>query len=181
MDSSSGDDAGPSLFAVVCYVPEELGEFLNHLRCRLVPSCSLLSHITLLPPRALGVPAGDLVRAVGESLTGVRPFQLALGAVEKFPVTDVVYLSVARGRGELETIHASLDSGPLASPEPFPFHPHITLAQEIAAGEVESTLDEAQRLWAGWKGSRDFPVDRATLVQNCNGSGWVTVAEFELK
>ncbi|MCC7156812.1 MAG: 2'-5' RNA ligase family protein [Bryobacterales bacterium] len=181
METSSGDDAGPSLFAVVCYVPEELGEFLNRLRCHLVPSCSLLSHITLLPPRTLTAPVAELVSSVGHGLKGVKPFSLELGPVEKFPVTDVVYLSVARGRPQLETIHRTLDAGPLASEEPFPFHPHITLAQEIAGGQVESTFATAAQHWNEWKGSRSFAVDRATLVQNCNGSGWATVAEYDLR
>ena len=181
MESSSGEDSGPSLFAVVCYVPEKLGDFLNTLRCELVPACSLLSHITLLPPRTLSAPVPDLVESVGKGLGGVAPFDLELGAVEKFPVTDVVYISVAQGRSHLETIHKTLDSGPLESPEPYPFHPHITLAQEIADGKVESTFAEAQSRWNEWRGTRSFAVDRATLVQNRNGSGWVTIAEYDLR
>lgn len=181
MEPSAGEDSGPSLYAVVAYVPAELGEFLNGLRGDLVPRCSLLSHITLLPPRTLSAPIPELVESVGRGLHGVRPFHLGLGPVEKFPVTDVVYISIAAGRSHLETIHEVLDSGPLASPEPFPFHPHVTLAQEIAPGNVQTTLAEAEAQWRNWRGSRSFPVDRATLVQNRNGSGWMTVAEYDLR
>jgi 2'-5' RNA ligase len=176
----SGAEPGPPQYALVSYIPEALGRFLNGMRCELVPSCRLLSHVTVLPPRVLNDPVSVLVEALDVALREIPPFEVGLGPVMRFPVTDVVYIAVAEGRDELERVHGRLNQGALAATEPFHFHPHVTLAQEVEPDRIEDTFRSATTQWTEWPGERSFPVERLTFVRNGGGEGWVTVAEFDL-
>ena len=59
------------------------------------------------------------------------PFDVELTEIGIFPVTNVVYVEVGEGAAELERMHRAMNTGPLGFKEPFPYHPHVTLAQEI--------------------------------------------------
>ena len=64
--------------------------------------------------------------------------------------------------------------------EPFEYHPHITLAQEIPPGQVEAVNLMAQRRWEEFTGPRTFRAERATFVRNTVGNRWIDLAEFSL-
>jgi 2'-5' RNA ligase len=172
---------GGVLFSLVRYVPGPLGLFLNELRCRLVSSCRLQSHLTILPPRVLSTPMAELIEELQRKTAGVETFQAGLGGIEIFPTTDVVYLSITTGAERLRELHAELAQGILAYPEPFPFHPHITLAQEIAPGGAAAALEEARRAWSEWQGPQSFMVDRLWLVRNVNQNGWEDLTAYALR
>jgi len=55
-------------------------------------------------------------------------------------VTDVIYLEVGAGARELCDIHTAMNSNSLAFHEPFAYHPHVTLAQDISHQDVPDTL-----------------------------------------
>ena len=44
---------GPHPFALVSYIPDPLGAFLDDLRLKLAPKCKPHAHITILPPRPI--------------------------------------------------------------------------------------------------------------------------------
>src|SRR5580700_10377812 len=118
-----------NVFALVIYIPGALGKFLDDLRRKLVPGCNPHAHISLLPPRPLAVDwpvASDQVRTVVQRWA---PFEIELAGIEIFPVTDVIYIGVGRGAAELRGIHQAMNTGSLEFQDPFPYHPHITLAQ----------------------------------------------------
>ena len=169
-----------NIFALVIYIPGVLGQFLDDLRRELVPGCNPHAHVSLLPPRPLAVDwpvASDQVRDI---LSGWRPFEVELTAIEIFPVTNVIYLEVGRGAAELRQVHKAMNSGALAFQEPFAYHPHITLAQEIPLDKVAETNDLAHRLWREYAGPRSFPAGEAAFVQNSLGNCWIDLAEFAL-
>src|SRR5947209_15990651 len=120
-----------NVFALVIYIPDPLGRFLDDLRKELVPGCNPHAHVSVLPPRPIAVDwqvAAEQVRLCAAE----RPqFEIALGSVRMFPVTNVIYIELARGEAEMHEMHAAMNSGALAFAEPFVYHPHITLAQEI--------------------------------------------------
>jgi 2'-5' RNA ligase len=184
MTDSAGAD--PSLspdlpqYALVAYIPGDLGRFLNELRPRLVPDCHLQAHVTLLPPRLLSAPPHQLAAALQACLSTVEPFEVHLNGVEMFPVTDVIYLGLKSGWERLIALHSDLGRGDLAYDEPFKYHPHITLAQEIPAGQLEVTFQRALQAWETWKGPRSFPVERLTFVRNGGPNCWQTVSEHDL-
>jgi hypothetical protein len=167
-------------FALVIYIPDPLGKFLDDLRRKLVPGCKPHAHVSLLPPRPLAVDwtvASGQLRAV---LSAWTPFEIELTAVDVFPVTDVVYIEVGRGARELHRMHVALNAGSLQFQDPFPYHPHITLGQQLPAEEVAATSQLARSLWAEYRGPRRFAADRAAFVQNSAGDCWIDLAEYAM-
>ena len=77
-------------------------------------------------------------------------------------------------------IHEAMNSQALEFHEPFQYHPHITLAQEIPPGQVAGVNRLAQELWDGYTGPRSFRADRAAFVQSTLGNCWIDLAEFSL-
>jgi 2'-5' RNA ligase superfamily len=169
-----------NVFALVVYIPDPLGKFLDDLRRILVPGCSPHAHVSLLPPRPLAVDwpvASEKVRTV---LQGCPPFEVELTKIEVFPVTDVIYISIGHGASELRRIHTEMNSGPLEFQEPFSYHPHITLAQELPREKVAATTELAERLWREYTGPRCFSASYAAFVQNSLGNYWIDLAEYSL-
>ena len=146
-------------------------------------------HITILPPTAVDV--GSLEQ-VSQHLRRVArrtsPFRIRLDEVGTFrPVSPVVYLDLSRGAPECERLQGRVrdEAGPLARPLSFPFHPHVTLAHEVA----EDGLDTAARKGADL--TMDFTVTELHLYRHrsrpasrgsgrCPASegGWDVVAAF---
>src|ERR1700761_5344236 len=104
----------PNVFALVIYVPDPLGRFLDDLRRELVPHYNPHAHVSVLPPRPLAVDwrvASDQVRSLLETWT---PFDIELAHIAIFPVTDVIYIEVGEGTAELERMHAAMNTRALA-------------------------------------------------------------------
>ncbi len=167
-------------FALVAYTPDPLGSFLDRLREELVPECRIQSHVTVLPPRPLHATPDAAWEQLQAQLIEVPAFEVSLGEVDVFPITSVIYLSVESGRYRLEALHAALNTGYLAFDEPYPYHPHVTLAQNFDSTQVKDIVEVARRRWAEYKQERAFLVERLTFVQNTQKNQWVDLAECQL-
>lgn len=167
-----------NVFALVIYIPDPLGRFLDDLRRNLVPGCNPHAHVSLLPPRPLAVDWPIASDQVAKVLRDWAPFEVELTTVKVFAVTDVIYLEVGSGEGELRKVHQSMNTGPLGFQEPFVYHPHITLAQELPRDKVAETGEMARCLWEEYTGPRSFQADHATFVQNSLGNAWIDLAEY---
>lgn len=181
--SSNGHLVGRCCFgfyALVQYIPDALGAFLDELRAELVPGCKLRAHVTLLPPRQLQACQDDLIRDLSPKLDTLHPFEITLGDVQLFPGTNVIYIELAEGRRRVEQYHKTLSTGLMDYDEPFPFHPHITLAQELKPEMVAEKLEFARRRWAEYRGSRSFTVHHPVFVRNATPTRWDTLSEHEL-
>jgi hypothetical protein len=168
------------LFALVIYIPDPLGQFLDDLRRELVPGCSPHAHVSVLPPRGLAVPwdtASEQARGLTE---GWAPFDIELAHVEIFPATEVVYIEIGRGAAEMRSLHSAMNTGALDWDEPFVYHPHITLAQDVPHEGVAELTETARRRWAEYRGARVFRAERAVFVQNVGANCWVDLAEYSL-
>jgi 2'-5' RNA ligase len=169
-----------NVFALVIYIPDPLGRFLDDLRRALVPGCNPHAHVSVLPPRPLAVDwqvASEHVRVCAESWSR---FDIVLERIRIFPVTNVIYAELGEGAPEMFRIHQAMNSEALAFDEPFEYHPHITLAQEIPPGQVAAVNRRAQELWEGYTGPRTFRAERTAFVQNTLGNCWIDLAEFSL-
>jgi 2'-5' RNA ligase len=136
--------------------------------------------VSVLPPRPLAAEwqtAGEQVRALTE---GWAPFEIELRGIQIFPVTDVVYIETGAGASELLRMHAAMNSGALEFQEPFPYQPHITLAEEIPRQDAEAVRDLARRRWKEFRGGRAFRAERAVLVRNTPHNGWIDLAGYSL-
>src|SRR4029077_9975743 len=68
----------------------------------------------------------------------------------------------------------------LAFREPFPYHPHITLAQGLTPERVQSLYEVARKRWAAFPHSRRIRAERACFVQSTIECTWVDLAEIRL-
>jgi 2'-5' RNA ligase len=164
---------GINSFALISYLPEPLAGYLDSLRCELVPRCQARTHVTVLPPRPLvtGLPE-NAWRDLNAYLDDFRPFRVELTTIEVFEGTNVIYLSVGAGHAELERMHKALNRGPLEFAEPYVYHPHVTLAQQLLPEQVEGAATLARRRWKEFGGSHSFTVERLSFVQNTVENRW---------
>jgi len=169
-----------NVFALVIYIPDPLGSFLDDLRRQLVPDCNPHAHVSVLPPRPLAVDwqvAGEQVR---ECAANWAPFDIVLERLRIFPVTNVIYLELGQGAAEMCGIHTAMNSQALEFDEPFAYHPHITLAQELPIGKVAEVSEMAARCWREYAGKRSFCAEHAVFVQNTLSNCWIDLAEYSL-
>ena len=169
-----------NIFALLGFVPDALGEYLTNLRWQLVSDRPFKSHVTLLPPRVLSGSAEALSGLLGRRLASIEPFEVSLGQVEVFPATGVIYLGIEAGSDTVRRIHAMLASDEFAYPETYPFHPHLTLAQDYPPLDSDELVDRARALWNSWQGERRFLLDRLSFVRGVDLCTWQTVSEHVL-
>lgn len=177
MNGCNGVGKAINSFALISYLPEPLAGFLNSLRCELVPRCQAKTHVTVLPPRPLATGLPETAwNDLSDALDGFAPFRVELTSIEVFQGTNVIYLSVGAGYRELERMHTALNQGPLEFAEPYEYHPHVTLAQELMPEDVDRVLARARGRWREFPYSHSFLVDRLTFVQNTQENRWADLA-----
>ena len=113
------------------YLPEPLGAFLDDLRLEMVPGCNPHAHVSVLPPRPLPVAPEAAIEEARGIVAGFAPFEIQLGGIEKFDVTDVIYISVERAATNCGKCTASLNQGALAFGRAF----RIPSARDPRAGD----------------------------------------------
>jgi 2'-5' RNA ligase len=167
-------------FALVCYIQGRLAEFLDNLRAELKPGCVLRSHVTILPPRPIDLNIQESIRQIAREGQQNRPFSVELGPVAIFRKSNVVYLSLSRGIRELHALHENLNAGQLEYHGPFPYHPHITLAQDLAEEQAVVLAETARERWAKYDGPRDFRVEELSFVRSTAPGVWQDLAYVDL-
>lgn len=167
-------------YALVSYIQNPLGGFLDELRLQLAPNCQPHAHVTVLPPRPLKGLETEAKAELRRLAAEFHAFEVKLGDVELFQTTDVIYLEVERGAAELRRMHRILNVGAVQFQEPYDFHPHITIAQYIPKESVGETLKRARELWDRWSGRTSFTVEELSFVQNQENHGWVDLMHFPL-
>lgn len=173
---------GDTSCSVVAYLPGPLGEFVGRLRSRMNPQFAhWRSHVSVLPLRPLPEHLDEVLAEMQEKCLMVEPFEARLSEVQTFwPVNGVVYLSVSFGSGRLEELHALLNDGALRRVEPFPYVPHITLAQDLGESQTQAVLQDASREWAGYTGPRTIRVESLVLVRQREDLSWADIAPVPL-
>lgn len=169
-----------NVFALVIYIPGPLGDFLDDLRRELVPHYNPHAHVSVLPPRPLAVDWHTASEQAQKLISGSPPFEVELTSIQVFPVTDVIYIEVGGGALELRRMHAAMNLTDLRFDEPFAYHPHITLAQEIPHEQVGEMCQLAERRWREFSGPKVFRADRAAFVQNTLSGCWIDLANYSL-
>ncbi|MDQ6677886.1 MAG: 2'-5' RNA ligase family protein [Acidobacteriota bacterium] len=180
MSSVEAAPAQLKQFALVSYISGPLGDFLDRLRLELVPDCSPHAHVTLLPPRPICGCASEAADELRNLTRRFPNFDVELGAVEIFPVSKVVYIGLKRGEEELHRMYEALNQGAVHYREPYPYHPHITLVQNVIPDQVPHMFDVAQKRWAEYRGPRTFSVRTLDFVKNLYGSCWKDLANIDL-
>ena len=133
-------------------------------------------HVTLLPPTPVD---SDRLDAVEEHLAATamsrRPFVMHLLGTGTFrPVSPVVFIQVARGVADCEVLERAIRTGPLGRKLDFPYHPHVTVAQDVP----DEALDLAYDGLSGFVAR--FVVERFALFERHPGGKWLPRTEFDL-
>jgi 2'-5' RNA ligase len=160
-------------------VPDPFAAELQKWREDLGDPLALLipPHVTLLPPTE--VDAADQSR-IEEHLATVAtrqwPFEMQLRGTGSFrPVSPVVFIALAIGISGCERLENAVRSGPLDRPRRFPFHPHVTVAHEVADHVLDRAFDEL----AGYQAS--FDVNCFGLFERGPDGVWTTTREYPLR
>lgn len=167
-------------FALVTYIPDPLGCFLDSLRRELVPACIPRAHVTILPPRPLALEPELAWKQMQARICERPPFEIEATEIRVFDVSSVVYIAIGKGLKELLAIHDALNCGDLGFPEPFSYQPHITLAQELPPERVTEASELAGRRWAECPYRRSFSAEVLTFVQNTTRNEWLDLAQCTL-
>jgi 2'-5' RNA ligase len=136
--------------------------------------------VTILPPRPICSTPEAAWKTVRTLAPRFAPFDVELTEVEVFPVSDVIHIGIGRGREDLERLHAELNADGLKFAEPYPYHPHITLAQELKGDEVDELARVARTRWAESTVPKTFRVDEVFFVQNTRRKQWLDLGESAL-
>jgi len=175
MSLSSEGAARKNNYALVAYIPDPLGKFLDLLRGNLEPgTLNPRAHVTLLPPRPLpeGVARHAAFDFIRNSLAAQPAFELRIGDIEVFPGSNVVYASIESGFDVLRAIHNRLNAECVGCQEKFNYHPHVTLAQNLTEAQAHVLAESAAASWRSWKSDRSFLVDTLTFVQERADKRW---------
>ena len=151
-------------FALVSYVPQPLGRFLDQLRRSLPGNEFPQAHITLLPPRPLRVIPEIASQRAQDVLGQFSAFDVELNSVRSFPGTNVLYLDLTAGNENVRQLHHALNSGDLHHREQFEFHPHLTLGGPLPASSVGIMRDKAERGWKLFGANRRFAIDEVVAL-----------------
>ena len=90
-----------------------------------------------------------------------EPFNVTISGTGSFrPVSPVVFLNVEGGFGDCVSLHQQLQAGPLERELPFAYHPHVTVAHDVAP----ESLDEAESALKDYRAT--FPVASMGLYEH---------------
>ncbi len=171
--------APATTIGVAVDIPEPWGSQLTDRRLAAgdLVAAYIRAHVTLLTPTDL--PAADLpglADRLASVAAGYAPFPLHLRGTGTFrPVTQVVFVAVAAGIGECEELHeAVLDALPIEPAARFPYHPHVTVGQNVDAEALDAVYADLADFEAG------FEVGGFTLFEHDAGGRWRPYREYSL-
>ncbi|MFB9377257.1 2'-5' RNA ligase family protein [Kineococcus gynurae] len=169
-DSGDTGEADDPLVGVIIEIPQPYAIELTAWRAEFGDPLarSVPPHITLLPPTRLARDGFDPLVAHLRTVAAARePFEVLLRGTATFrPVSPVVFVQLAHGISECEMLQAAVRSGPVSRDLDFPYHPHVTVAHDVAA----SALDRAETALRDWEGR--FTVGGFSLHEHGADGVW---------
>jgi 2'-5' RNA ligase len=160
-------------------VPEPHGSLLRDKRAEFGDPMAqtVPSHVTLLPPTE--VEDADLPRvdaALEEAAAALPHFTMRLRGTGTFrPVSPVVFVAVSQGISYTEML-AKRVRDKIHAPEPsFPFHPHVTVAQNLDDAALDRAYEELGDFRA------EFTVTEFALYLHEDAVGWVPRRTYALR
>jgi 2'-5' RNA ligase len=169
-------------YALVAYVRNLLGEFVDELRQELHPALAHLSaHVTVLPPRTLRGTEQEAIEWLGDLCSRESAFEATLGDPESFvPTTPTVFLRVEQAAYRIRELHDRCNSGPLQSVEQFAFMPHLTIVKMTTEADAIRALGIARERWAHYKGGRQVHIEQLCFVREDSPNHWIDLAPMTL-
>jgi 2'-5' RNA ligase len=167
-----------TVLGIVVTVPEPWAQLLVNWRAKVGdPQATLVPpHVTLLPPTEVSVADRPAVSAhLAEVARRHAPFDMHLSGTGTFaPVSDVVFIAVARGIGNCELIANDVRRGPLARSLAYPYHPHVTVAHDVSGDMLDLAYTGLADL------SAEFRVGSFTEFEQTADGAWAVARQYPL-
>jgi 2'-5' RNA ligase len=167
-----------TVLGIVVPVPDPWAQLLVDWRAKVGDAQAgvVPPHVTLLPPTEVAVIDRPAISRHLEAVAAAHPpFDMHLFGTGTFtPVSDVVFVAVARGIGNCELIANDVRQGPLARDLSFPYHPHVTVAHDVDGDMLELAYTGLCDL------SAEFRVDSFTEFEQTTGGAWAVAREYPL-
>jgi len=169
-------------YALVAYVKNAAGEFVENLRRELHPDLPhLAAHLTILPPRPLQGSERSALQLLERICGDEEPFEVHLGGVATFvPATPTVFIRVDGAASRMLDLHRRLNTEALAFHEEWPYIPHLTIVKMTAEPLAENAFRIARERWAEYGGSRCILLERLTFVREDAQDHWLDLAPIPL-
>lgn len=163
---------------VAVAVPDPWGRQLQDYRAGLgdVSAEGIPTHITLMPPYVVDDEQLPRVEQhLAEAAAQNAAFTIHLRGTGTFrPVSPVVFVVVVEGISACEQLAFLIRRGPLGAELQFPYHPHVTVAQDLD----DRCLDKAFSDLAPFECT--FTVDHFSLYVHDPDTGWHPTRDFQL-
>lgn len=169
-------------YALVAYVTNPVGEFVEALRRELHPALPHSdAHLTILPPRCLHASEAEALTALQSLGSQNSAFDVALGDVATFlPGTPTVFVRVVEGSEDMRALHRTLNTGALASHETWPYEPHLTIVRMETPVAAQSALAISRTRWEGYQGTRRVHVTELAFVREEDNGTWTDLGHVPL-
>jgi 2'-5' RNA ligase len=172
-------DPATTRIGVAIDIPEPWGSQLTRRRAAAGdPQAAYTpAHVTLLGPTEV---ATDMLPAVEKHLGAVasaqQPFPMLLRGTGTFrPVTEVVFVTVVQGISECEQLAGAIAAADGVHRDGrFPYHPHVTVAQDVAPAALDAVFDDLATF------SARFQVASFTLFSHGGEGLWQRRRDFPL-
>lgn len=139
---------------VLVSIPEPWMTELSELRVQFGDTQGAVTpaHVTILPPTTIKKADRERVRAHLQAVASQQtPFRISLDGTGSFrPVSPVVFLNIDKGFQQLIDLEDEVRSGILDTPRRFPFHPHVTIAQQVDEQRLDESEESCATFQAEW-------------------------------
>jgi 2'-5' RNA ligase len=134
------------------------------------------THITLIPPTEIDdVQLADVEKHLEEAAAETEQFCVHLRGTGTFrPVSPVVFVTLVEGISQCEQLADVVRRGPLDVDFAFPYHPHVTIAHDVAEKQLDQAFDELAEFEC------EFSVDDFRLYVHDEQRGWTPTRYFPL-
>ncbi len=157
-------------------VPAPYGEALQTWRMRFgdPQALAIPAHVTLLGPSTVTDDELPVVTAhLYDVAAAAEPFDLHLRGTGTFrPLSDVVFVALAEGISSCERLERRVRSGPLHRPSRFVYHPHVTIAHDLAPHVLDAVFNRLADFEA------QFSVRAFSLFEHGTDGVWRPSVEF---
>jgi 2'-5' RNA ligase len=178
LTARDGDDERTRI-GVAIDVPPPWGDELTRRRAEAGdPQAAYVpAHVTLLGPTEV---APARLPAIEQHLERVAsahpPFTVQLRGTGTFrPVTEVVFVTIAVGISECQLLAGAISAvGDLRRNTRFPYHPHVTIAQDVSAAALDAAFADLADF------SASFDVQGFTLFSHAGDGRWQPRRDFPL-
>ena len=167
------------VMGVSILVPAPFGEQLQQRRAAFGDPLAqaIPTHVTLLGPTPVApIDLPELLDHLELAARSTEPFTMVLRGTGTFrPVSDVVFVQVARGISGCEGLESRIRSGRWSRDSAFPYHPHVTVAHDVDDASLDRAFDDL----AGYDAT--FDVHSFHLYAKDDKGTWTPAREFRLR